>query len=256
MRSFGGSLCSLCPGTCAVQCGGGFNGVQTVHAGKVVHGFAAGFKGLQQCLVTGHAGGQLGHRIVQDGVGRVVLVAHAQGVVGRGHARAFCCQQHAVVQLGAHVFTRAGMAAFEHLQQRMVLVLGCHGFHRVARQVMPGLARRHGREVAGGACVQRQCFFQAVFGQYLGLGRQQVLQDAALERQRLGTKQGGVQRGQLCQHRVLGRGRAACTVASGLAPLWLAVGGPACAAASALAARATVLARWAVAVVGGCRAGW
>ena len=84
----------------------------------------------------------------------------------------------------------------------MVHVLGGHVFHRLTLQVVPLVTRRHALQIARGAGVQAQRHLERLALEQLGVGRQDVLEDAALERTEHGAKQVGVEPCQLLQRGV------------------------------------------------------
>ncbi|MOA13418.1 hypothetical protein D3C78_1334670 [compost metagenome] len=133
---------------------------------------------------------------------------HAFGIGFAAQARSFESLDDATQQLGTQVFVGTLLAAAEDFEQRMVHMLGSHGFDRLALQVMARLARGHGREVARRAGMDGQRHLQTVTVERFGLGIQQVLENTALHGQRRFTEQLGIEIGQLQQHGVLAAGRA------------------------------------------------
>ena len=107
-------------------------------------------------------------------------------------ARGFTRHNDALQQFGAQVFFATGLAAAKHFQQRMVYVLGRHDLYRLALQVVAVFARRYSGQVTGGTGVHRERGLEAIALKGLRMRLLQVLEDAALQRQKHGTKELGV----------------------------------------------------------------
>ena len=122
---------------------------------------------------------------------------HPQRVVLRAQARGQKGLNHALAQLGPQVFLGTPLAALKHLQQRMVHVLGRHRLHRLALQVVALLARGHHRQVGRGAGVKGQRGLERLARKKVRMRGQNVLKNAALERQKSGTEQLRIERREL-----------------------------------------------------------
>ncbi|MNS88030.1 hypothetical protein D3C72_1219900 [compost metagenome] len=190
------------------------------------------------------------HGSAKQSLGGFVLHLHTlqEGVARQvggdvGHA-------HAAAQLDLQVFTVTRLAAAESLDQRVEHVLGCHGFHHIALQIVARLAHGHGVQVARRARVQAQRHLQLVLVERVGVGCHQVLEDATLERQRLLAKKRRVHASQLFDHRVAWTGRRLGRSRGSIAA-W-ATGALACAIAAGTVA-GLVAAAWLLRALAGAR---
>ena len=189
---------------------------------------------MQQRFFAGVLCSQFGQGFVEQRLGLGVADVHAGAVVVARETAGVDGAGHAGADLGAPFVTTALLAAAVQLPQGVVHMLGGHGLHALALQVVPGLACGHGLQVAGGAGVHAQRELEGFALELFGVGGHQVVEDAALERQRRLAKQARVQRRQLQQRRRLGAaGPGRGGSGGGIAPRRTAAR-----AATALAARA------------------
>ena len=173
--------------------------VHAIHVGKFRHCLAAGFVGAQQGFFACLQGSQFGQGLGQHGVGGFVAGVHAFGVFLARQAAGLDIAHDARHQFGPQILAAPALAAAVHLQQCLVDVLGGHGFYRLALQIVALAPFGNAVQVAGGACMDAQGQFQRFALKQLGVCGQQVLEDAALERQKHCAKELRVQLGQLFQ---------------------------------------------------------
>jgi len=163
---------------------------------------ATRFEGFFQRSAAGALLFNLRKHLVEQHLNGLGRGADTRQVILSGQAGLFERGQQLGPQFGAQIIRAARLAALKQLNHGQEYMLRGHVLDRFALQVMALLARRHALQVTGGTGVHSQSRLERFALEIFRVGRQQLLENTQLERQKTLAKQMRVQLEQFLQHRL------------------------------------------------------